>query len=49
MSQISNGHKTEHSSMFNRVKLSLGGDPALNEIPTDERLRGFRPVKMIRD
>lgn len=42
MSQIRNGHKTEHSSMFNRVKLSLGGDPARNDIPTDERLRRFQ-------
>ena len=42
MSRIRNGHKTEHSSMFNRVKLSLGGDPALNELPTDERLRRFQ-------
>ena len=42
MSQIRNGHKVEHSSMFNRVKLSLGADPALDEIPTDERLRRFQ-------
>jgi alpha-L-fucosidase 2 len=42
MSQIRNGHKTEHSSMFNRVNLSLGADPALDEIPTDERLKRFQ-------
>jgi len=28
--------------MFNRVKLSLGGDPGLTEITTDERLRRFQ-------
>ena len=42
MSQIRNGHKTEYSTMFNRVQFSLGGDPALDGIPTDERLRRFQ-------
>ncbi len=35
-------HITEHGSMFNRVSLSLGGDPSADSIPTDERLRRFR-------
>lgn len=35
-------HIGEHSEKFNRVSLSLGGDPAADTIPTDERLRRFR-------
>lgn len=35
-------HIAEHSSIFDRVKLSLGGDPAMEELPTDERLRRFQ-------
>jgi alpha-L-fucosidase 2 len=35
-------HITEHSSMFNRVSLSLGGDRTADTIPTDERLRRFQ-------
>jgi alpha-L-fucosidase 2 len=35
-------HINEHSGMFNRVSLSLGGDRSADAIPTDERLRRFR-------
>jgi alpha-L-fucosidase 2 len=35
-------HVNEHSEKFNRVSLSLGGDPSADTIPTDERLRRFR-------
>lgn len=35
-------HITEHSGMFNRVSLLLGGDRTADTIPTDERLRRFQ-------
>jgi len=35
-------HLSEHRSMFGRVTLNLGGDPARAAIPTDARLAGFR-------
>lgn len=35
-------HIAEHSGMFNRVSLSLGGDRTPDTIPTDERLRRFQ-------
>jgi alpha-L-fucosidase 2 len=31
-------HRAEHRAMFDRVKLDLGGDPAMHETPTDVRL-----------
>ena len=40
--KIRKEHIAEHSSIFDRVKLSLGGDPAMEELPTDERLRRFQ-------
>jgi len=42
LTKIRKDHISEHSSMFNRVQLDLGGDPALEELPTDERLRKFQ-------
>lgn len=42
LSQMRKGHISEHSSMFNRVTLSLGGDLSRQELPTDERLRRFQ-------
>lgn len=35
-------HITEHSDMFNRVSLSLGGKSRADTVPTDERLRRFQ-------
>ena len=35
-------HIADHSSLFNRVSLSLGDDKNADSIPTDERLRRFR-------
>ncbi|HOO65530.1 MAG: glycoside hydrolase family 95 protein [Bacteroidales bacterium] len=40
--RIRKEHISEHSAMFNRVDLDLGGDPVLEGIPTDERLRMFQ-------
>lgn len=40
--KIRKDHISEHFSMFNRVTLDLGGDPELEELPTDERLRKFQ-------
>lgn len=40
--KIRKDHINEHSAMFSRVSLDLGGDRALNEFPTDERLRRFQ-------
>ncbi|MDM8003640.1 MAG: glycoside hydrolase family 95 protein, partial [Bacteroidota bacterium] len=40
--KIRKEHIAEHSSMFSRVSLSIGGDPALDELTTDERLRRFQ-------
>ena len=39
---LKESHIGEHSEKFNRVGLSLGGDPSADSIPTDERLRRFR-------
>ena len=39
---LKKNHITEHSSMFNRVSLSLGGDQSLDTLPTDKRLERFR-------
>jgi len=39
---LKESHISEHSEKFNRVSLSLGGDPSADTIPTDERLRRFR-------
>ncbi|NLE36371.1 MAG: glycoside hydrolase family 95 protein [Bacteroidales bacterium] len=41
-SKIRKEHIREHSAMFNRVDLDLGGNPDLNELPTDERLKRFQ-------
>ena len=35
-------HTAEHRTMFDRVKLDLGGDPALDETPTDVRLSAVK-------
>jgi alpha-L-fucosidase 2 len=35
-------HVTEHSSLFDRVRFSLGENHALDMLPTDERLRRFQ-------
>ena len=35
-------HIAEHSSLFDRVSLSLGDDEKADSIPTDERLRRFQ-------
>ena len=35
-------HTAEHRAMFDRVKLNLGGDPALDEKPTDARLSAVK-------
>ncbi len=35
-------HISEHAGMFNRVSLSLGGDPSADTAATDERLRRFQ-------
>lgn len=40
--KIRKDHISEHSLMFNRVDLDLGGDPGLDELTTDERLRRFQ-------
>ncbi len=40
--RIRKEHIREHSAMFRRVHLDLGGNPALGKIPTDERLRQFQ-------
>jgi alpha-L-fucosidase 2 len=40
--RIRKEHILEHSAMFNRVNLDLAGDPALDELPTDERLTRFQ-------
>ena len=40
--KIRKEHIAEHAMMFNRVSLSIEGDPALDELPTDERLRRFQ-------
>ncbi|MDF1558866.1 MAG: glycoside hydrolase family 95 protein [Bacteroidales bacterium] len=39
---LKESHIGEHSEKFNRVSLSLGGDPSVDSKPTDERLRRFR-------
>ena len=39
-SKLAERHITKHGELFNRVKLSFGGDPKCN-IPTDERLARF--------
>jgi alpha-L-fucosidase 2 len=38
--QLKSRHMADHQSLFNRVKLDLGGN-AKSKLPTDERLRGF--------
>jgi len=35
-------HTAEHRAMFDRVKLDLGGNPALDETPTDVRLAAVK-------
>jgi len=40
--KIRKDHILEHSSVFRRVQLDLGGDRAMDKIPTDERLRRFQ-------
>ncbi len=35
-------HVADHQALYRRVALDLGGDPALNKLPTDERLARVR-------
>jgi alpha-L-fucosidase 2 len=42
LKQLRDRHVSDHSSMFNRVSLSLGEDHFYDTIPTDERLRRFQ-------
>jgi hypothetical protein len=39
---LKNNHINEHSSMFNRVSFSLGGNHLLDTLPTDKRLQRFQ-------
>lgn len=39
---VRDNHISDHSAMFNRVKLTLGNDHSNDTVPTDERLRRFR-------
>jgi len=35
-------HVTEHRALFDRVRLEIAGDPALEALPADERMRRLR-------
>jgi alpha-L-fucosidase 2 len=35
-------HLTDYTALFNRVSLTLGGDPAKDKLPTDARIAAFR-------
>ena len=39
---LRSAHLAEHRPMFDRVKLDLGGDPAIDETPTDVRLAAVK-------
>jgi len=40
--QLQRDHVAEHRSYFNRVSLDLGGEPANDALPTDERLEAVK-------
>ncbi len=40
--QLQRDHAAEHGSYFNRVSLDLGGQPANDALPTDERLEAVK-------
>ncbi len=39
---LHDAHVTEHRALFERVRLEVGGDPAVEALPVDERLRAIR-------
>lgn len=43
--ELKRAHVADHQSLFNRVKLELGSDPAVTNLPTDKRMLRFNEGK----
>ncbi len=46
---LRNRHVADHQKLFRRVRLDLGGDAAVGQLPTDERIRAVRGGAADRD